>query len=178
MGRVRLQHSWKQPLSRGCSQERGRGRQRQVCPGSWCKWVKQTPSRVGWRRSAGMRRTIRSAPRRHAARWEPRERTGWARGGRQGRAVCAWAPGAQSAPPRAWASRPTTSEERGPPPAHRNEDRRAQLPSAQTEDAVFTETEQAEGGERQGCYRPSPCPEPGARCDWTQSPALSHCPQD
>lgn len=52
-----------------------------------------------------------------------------------------WAPRAQSAPPRARAPPSITSEERGPPPANRNEGRRAQLRSAQTEDAVFTETE-------------------------------------
>ena len=44
-------------------------RQRQVCPGSWCRWLNQTPVRDRlWR-------TIRSTPRKEPARWEPRERT-------------------------------------------------------------------------------------------------------
>lgn len=44
-------------------------RQRQVCPGSWCRWVNQMPVQ------GRLWRTIRSTPRREAARWEPRERT-------------------------------------------------------------------------------------------------------
>lgn len=44
-------------------------RQRQVCPGSWCRWVNQMPV------PGQLWRAIQSAPRREAARWEPREKT-------------------------------------------------------------------------------------------------------
>ena len=86
----------------------------------------------------------------------PREgHTGLA-GSRQGGLWVPRAPGA----PRARAPQSTTSEERGPSwplPANRNKDQRTQLRSTQTKDEVFTETEQAEGGERHICYKACLC---------------------
>lgn len=127
-------------------------RQRQVCPGSWCRWVNQMPI------PGQLWRTIRSTPRKEAAGWEPREKTrpGPKKDTRGSRAAGREGCGCRG---------PLGLSKHGhhsPPPArnwdcpgrHLQTRTRASVPiSIRPKDAAFPEEKQAEGGERQVSYK-------------------------